>query len=764
MMYDPSDPPEIRVEKQARIIDALVRRANRQGEAEDSAFRAFQSAIELRERLEARGRDLRRAETELESVRLERKRTRRSLVEALSSMAEGFALFMDRRLSICNELIGSLLPDVAPRIAPGMEMNLFFRLMRDSAHFSGSDSRLDGIPRRLERDGGASAVVELRGDRWFQLNAQRTSHDNAVLLITEITDLVRRNRGEKETLIDLQEDYLKAVFQNMSSGVGTFSAKGALMMCNARFRIMLALPFSELRPGLTLRAFLGLLKSKGFQESGNGVRIRDWLAELKAKGRLLRRVRQNAEQVIDIQANMLPDGGYVIELKDVTLEVRSTETLEKRVAKRTAELTQANERLVEEYAGKARVEEELRLAKEKAEAAVSSKTRFLAAASHDLLQPINAAMLLISILTESTRGTDHAPMIERLSGAFGSAERVLRSLLDISRLESAEADAVSVSTVSLGALLGGIHGDQALVAERKNVRLDVVPSSAFARSDPVYLLRAVQNLVVNAIQYTEPGGRVLVGCRRRSVDRVEIQVWDTGIGVAIEDQKRIFEEFARAEGAPPGSGLGLGLSVVDRACRILGHRVTVRSKPGAGSVFGIEMYAVDGSLSAGETARQPAPAENGLLDRIVMVIENDEDALFGTTRWLESCGAVALPASSSLEALKFVEQAGLPPDIILADYQLDDGETGIDAIARVRTASRSSVPAILVTANRSEEVRAAGARDDVSVVTKPVKIARLRRMIDLKLGTHPPIGSGGDGIFRADADESMRRHSPESAS
>lgn len=762
MMHDPSDPPEVRVEKQAKIIDALIRRANRQGEAEDSAFRAFQSAIELRERLEARGRDLRRAETELESVRLERERTRRSLVEALSSMAEGFALFMDGRLSVCNELIGNLLPDVATRIAPGIEMPLFFRLMTESAHFAGSDSRLRGIPLRLKRDSVASAVVELRGDRWFQINAQRTSPDNAVLLITEITDLVRRNRDEKETLIDLQEDYLQAVFQNMSSGVGTFSAKGALMMRNARFREMLDLPSAALRPGMTLRAFLGLLKSKGFRERGSGVRIRDWLAELNSRGRLLRRVRQGAEQVIDIQANRLPDGGYVIELKDVTLEVRSTETLENRVATRTAELTRANERLVEEYAGKARVEEELRLAKEKAEAAVSSNTRFLAAASHDLLQPINAAKLLISILSETTRDTEHAPMMERLSGAFESAERVLHSLLDISRLESAEADALSVSTVSLGALLAGIHGDQALVAERKNVRLDVAPSSAFARSDPVYLLRSVQNLVVNAIQYTEPGGRVLVGCRRRNADRVEIQVWDTGVGIAPADQKRIFEEFARAEGVPPGTGLGLGLSVVDRACRILGHRLTVRSSPGAGSVFGIEMDAAEGDLAAGETAGLSAPADDGVLDRIVMVIENDEDALFGTARWLESCGAVALPAGSTAEALKFVEQAGMPPDIILADYQLDDGETGIEAVARVRSAARRRVPAILVTADRSEEVRAAGMRDDVSVMTKPVKIARLRRLIELKLGAHPPIG--GNGALRADADESRRRHPPETAS
>ena len=317
---------------------------------------------------------------------------------------------------------------------------------------------------------------------------------------------------------------------------------------------------------------------------------------------------------------MLPDGGVLVELEDVTQETRATETLENRVLERTAELTRANARLTEQYDEKARVEEELRLAKERAEAAVSSKTRFLAAASHDLLQPINAAKLLISTLKETVQQTQFTPMVERLEGAFVSTEQLLHSLLDISRLDSDEADAVTPSVFCLGPMMEGIFADQTALAEQKNVRLSGVPSTMFVRSDRVYLLRSVQNLVVNAIQYTQPGGRVLMGCRRRG-DKVTLEVWDTGIGIAHKDQARIFEEFTRAGNVPLGTGVGLGLSVVDRACRHLGHRVWVRSKPGRGSVFSIEMDVVRGDLPE-IVPRGPIYQSSGMpLDQIVLVIE-----------------------------------------------------------------------------------------------------------------------------------------------
>ncbi|WP_120634948.1 PAS-domain containing protein [Ruegeria sp. EL01] len=752
-MLNAEDPAELQIAKQAKIIDALVRRANRQKDVGPSAFRAFQSAIELRQRVMEQSRDLERATTELESARYEREQTRKSLVKALSSMEEGFALFTDGHLNLCNDLFQTIFPDVPELVSPGLDLGQFFTLVQNSGQFVSSDrgvsDMLDTLLSNCHTGVVSSEVIELLGDRWYKLSAQYTSTENVVILLTDITSVVRRNRDEKETLIDRQEDYLQAVFQNMSSGLCTFSADTEIMMHNARFREILNLPHPLLRPRMPVQNLLDLMRARGLIKADDELKVGKWQHELKSRGWLRKRVRDGADRVLDIQANQLPDGGFLVELKDVTLEARATQTLENRVMERTAELTRANEKLIREYEEKARVEEALRVAKERAEAAVSSKTRFLAAASHDLLQPINAAKLMISTLMEITRDTDLHEMMDRLDGAFGSAEQLLHSLLDISRLETADPDTVSPTSVSLASVIAGIHGDQALVAEKNNVRLDVVSCSEFVHSDSVYLLRSIQNLVVNAIQYTEPGGRVLVGCRRRG-DKIVVQVWDTGIGIARKDQARVFEEFTRADNVPFGSGMGLGLSVVDRACRLLGHKLSLRSKPGVGSVFSIEMDRVEADRGAIEPLDLPPHTDDMPLDHIVLVIENDKDVLFGTTLWLEQNGASVLPAQSTEEAMRFVTDMGMPPDIILADYQLDDGDTGVNAIRQIRERTHTHVPAILITADRSENLRHAGLRHDVSVMTKPVKLSRLRSLIvwkvhrDLTGMASTPTKVGGD--------------------
>lgn len=731
-MIDPNDPPQVQVEKQSRIIDALIRRASRQKDVGPSAYRAFQSAIDLQQQVAAQT-------LELESARYERERTRKTLAEALSSMEEGLALFSDGSLNICNDLFKGLLPDISNKIVPGLGLAAYFDLMGKSRHLASTDRNLGNVREALETGQSAGSVVslvaEVARDRWYQMSAQQTSPENTVLLLTEITAIVRHNRREKEHLIDRQADYLQAVFQHMSAGVCTFSASGEVMMQNGRFREILGVPLAILQPGTPLQELLDFMRTRALIPDDALLRVDAWRDELTRKGALTTRVAHGAARVLDVQANALPDGGFLVELKDVTLETRSTELLENRVMERTAELTRANARLTEQYEEKARVEEELRVAKERAEAAVSSKTRFLAAASHDLLQPINAAKLLISSLEETTRETQFRPMVERLGGAFSSAEYLLHSLLDISRLESADPDAVSASNVSLRGLMEGVKADQMLLAAQKSVCLDVVPCSLAVRTDPVYLLRSIQNLVVNAIQYTDPGGRVLLGCRRKA-GRVVLEVWDTGIGIPAGDQLRIFDEFARADNVPIGSGMGLGLSVVDRACRLLDHSLRVRSKPGQGSVFSIEMNVVDPTTALPIPQAPMKDAFNGSLEYIVLLIENDTDVLYGATHRLELWGASVLAARSTEEALAHIADIGIPPDIILADYQLDGGDTGVEATRQVRAATQTEVPAILITADRSEHVRGLGRQNDMSVLTKPAELSRLRSLIDWKIRGH----------------------------
>lgn len=754
MLVNPDEPLDVQVERQARIIDALMRRANRQDDVRPSAFRAFQSAIELQEKMQAQGRDLARAVSELETVRGEQERMRKSLVAALSSMEGGFALFIDGKLELCNHLFLQLFPDISNKIDTGLSIGRFFARLVSSKFFRSADRNLATLPSTLEkrRDEGVitSVMIEMADDRWFQLSAQHTSGDNVVLLLTEITDFVRRNRSEKESLIDRQEDYLKAVFQTLTSGVCTFSSRGKVLMHNGQFRELLGLPASYVAEGEPVTALVEYLFANGLAVEGDAVNIEAIYRKLVTEGAFRQRVRLGPERVLELHMHEMPDSGYLVEVEDVTLEARATETLERRVMERTAELTRANEKLTEEYEKKARVEEALRDAKDKAEKAVSSKTRFLAAASHDLLQPINAAKLLISTLLETSRGTDMHGMVERLEGSFRSTEQLLHLLLDISRLESAAPDTVSPLVVNLTSMMNSIHADQSLVAEQKNVSLKMVPCSVLVRSDPVYLLRSIQNLVVNAIQYTQPGGRVLVGCRRRK-GRVVLEVWDTGIGIPKRDQQRVFEEFARADGEKLAAGVGLGLSVVERACRLLGHKLSVKSKPGVGSVFRIELETVTDAPAVNEPLSLASNADDLLENQIVLLIENDDDVLFGTTKRLEQWGADVLACRSIDEAVTCVEDMGMAPDIILADYTLDDDETGVDAIGRVRKLTKTHVPAILITADRSPRVRAAGLTYDISVIYKPVKLNRLRPLMAWKIGQQGDADGQGDTKVAGDS-------------
>ncbi|WP_375258643.1 hybrid sensor histidine kinase/response regulator [Citreimonas sp.] len=756
-LVDPEEPAEVQLARQARIIEALVRRATRENDVSQTAYSAFQSAIELQSQVAARDRDLARATTELESVRIERERTRKNLDEALSAMGEGFALFTDERLDVCNDLFLNLLPDISDRVVPGLALTDYAALIQRSRHLRSSDRPIEPV-----RNGAPalSVVLELTDDRWYQLSMQRTSHDNMVILLTEITAIVRRNRTEREDLIDRQADYLQAMFENMTSGMCSFSAAGELVIHNKQFRHLTGLPYTALQRRMTLEQLLRLLSSRVHVSERALLDVNFWRDELMRDGHMRRKVRNHAGQVFDLQANMLPDGGFLVELKDVTLENRATETLENRVRERTLELTTANESLTQQYEAKARVEEELRLAKERAEAAVSSKTRFLAAASHDLLQPINAAKLLIATLRQNATGTELAPMIERLKGAFSSMEQLLRALLDISRLDGADQDAVNPSVLCLGNVMQTVFEDQMPLAQEKGVELRMVPCLAEVRSDPVYLLRSVQNLVVNALQYSRPGGRVLLGCRRRG-DRVVLQVWDTGIGIGKEDQTRIFDEFARAGNAEAGSGVGLGLSIVERTCRHLGHRLWMSSEIGVGSVFCIEFEVVGRATQVAEDTPPPALAGDTLHDCIAMVVENDETVLFATTQTLQAWGASVLAARSTDAALRHVREIGMPPDILLVDYQLGDADTGLDTIRGIRSETGVHVPAIMITADRRESLRNAGREEDFSVMAKPVRVSRLRPLIEWKLSgssvTAPKVG--GDTARQVPSLDPGRNHS-----
>lgn len=390
--------------------------------------------------------------------------------------------------------------------------------------------------------------------------------------------------------------------------------------------------------------------------------------------------------------------------------------LEQEVQVRTRELEQALADLSERN-------RELAVARALAEEANRSKTRFLRAASHDLLQPLSAAKLFLAALNDTSMDELQTELAQRLSGAFESVEELMHAVLDISRLDSQRIE-FQRKPVDLGEMFRRLAIEYAPMAEAKGLRLSFAPTSAIVESDPTFLRRIAQNLVSNAIKYTDSGG-VLAGVRRRG-GRVWLEILDTGIGIAAPDRARIFDEFHRIgrEGGAPG--MGLGLSIVRRACAKLGHPIAMDSEPGRGTVFRVSLPLV-GAETQGKGV---APVLDGpsLRGRVALVVEND-DAMRRAYQLIlqDRLGMVARVTCGIPEAL--AQMGDEPPDVVIADYNLDNGDTGLQAIRELRLAAGQPVPAIIVSARRDPEIGRASLELGVPVVEKPVRPEDLQAVL-----------------------------------
>jgi signal transduction histidine kinase len=392
-------------------------------------------------------------------------------------------------------------------------------------------------------------------------------------------------------------------------------------------------------------------------------------------------------------------------------------TLEKMVLVRTAELQALNRQLL--------------AAKTEAERANLSKTRFFAAASHDLQQPLNIARLFLGALAGRENDADALRMVERIDTALESAHGLLAALLEMSRFDAAAMVPERVD-FAIETLLSRIANDYALTADEQHLRFRVMPSSAVVRTDPHLLERILRNFVSNAFRYTVRGG-VLLGCRRRA-ERVRIEVWDSGYGIPKNRLRDIFEEFRQLD-VPDrekrGIGLGLGLSIVERIAQLLELQVEVRSREGRGSVFSVE-------VPLGDPARlaRPAGAARGepdfrdpLTGKTVLLVDDDVEALDGMALVLRTWGCRTIEARSAASALERVRAHAACPDLIVADFHLGHDHTGLDAIERVRAAFDRHVAAVVLTADRTEETRARVEQRGHWYLSKPVRIERLRSLM-----------------------------------
>ncbi|VDS08379.1 Sensor histidine kinase RcsC [Paracoccus haematequi] len=366
---------------------------------------------------------------------------------------------------------------------------------------------------------------------------------------------------------------------------------------------------------------------------------------------------------------------------------------------------------------------ELAVARASAEEANRSKTRFLRAASHDLLQPLSAARLFLSMLADTPMTEHQAELTDRLSGAFESVEQLMHAVLDISRLDSQRIE-FHRQPVPLGDLFRKLAIEYAPLAEAKGLRLSFVPTDAVVESDPVFLRRIAQNLVSNAIKYTNRGG-VVVGARKRG-PLAWLCVYDTGVGIPAVDRNRIFDEFQRLGNDNRTPGMGLGLSIVRRACAKLDHPIRLDSEAMRGTVFRVGLPLVQRQDRSGPD--RPARATLPLRGRVALVVENDQGMRRGYEMILrDRLGMVARIAGGTAEALATMGDD--PPDVILADYNLENGDTGVQAIAALRRSAGQAIPAVMITAHRDPQIARNCAAMQVHLMEKPVRPSELAEML-----------------------------------
>ena len=530
--------------------------------------------------------------------------------------------------------------------------------------------------------------------------------------------------------LQTQQSILFSSLENLAQGISVVDKELKLVAWNARYLDLFDYPEGMVKPGQPIAMLIRYNAERG--ECGPGD-----IDELVSKrlrhmqmGSPHRFIRRRADgRVIEMVGNPLPSGGFVTSFTDITEHVETQQALEdanidleQRVDTRTQEIREINQELTAEIDRRREVEEQLKKAKAEAEAANASKTRFLALASHDILQPLNAARLYLSAIDEKELSERNIGLIGKLDTALGSTEHLLSTLLSIAKMDQGALQP-QFRHIQLSSILSPLVEEYTVLAEQRQLEFNAFYKDRPVYTDPTYLRRIVQNFLSNAIKYTHTG-KVLLGVRKRG-DYLQIAVWDTGPGIAAQQQNKVFDAFYRIQNQNV-EGVGLGLSVAQRMSEQLGCELQINSVEGKGSCFSVTVPL--GSAAQIVHKPQYQTDEAPTAELTLLVVDDDKDNLNAVKALLEKWNCAAITCQSYASAIEYAK-SNAAVDGMLLDYQLGEGD-GLKLVHELRHIwQKDDLPGALVTAMRDDTVKHAARQAKLHFLPKPVKPASLKALL-----------------------------------
>ena len=536
---------------------------------------------------------------------------------------------------------------------------------------------------------------------------------------------------ETTQALQFNQNLLFTSLENLSHGISVVDKELNLVAWNKRYAEMFNYPTGFLEVGQPIEQIIRYNAERG--ECGPGEierQVEKRVQHLKnGSSHHFIRHRRNG-LVYEMTGNPLPDGGFVTSFSDITTHIATQNALEEvnmdlenRIEARTQEIRTINKDLEAQIESRVQTEQALTLAKREAEQANDSKTRFLALASHDILQPLNAARLYLAAIDEKSLADNNINNFEKLGASLDSTVHLMSALLEIAKLEQG-AMTPTPRHFSIDDILAPLRNEYAILTSEKGLKLTVRSGQHIVHSDITYLRRIVQNLVSNAVKYTNTG-KVLVACRKRK-HHLRIEVWDTGPGISEVEQAKIFNDFYRVE-ASDNKGVGLGLSVVKRMVDLLSIRLDVRSTPQRGSCFSIEVPYGESQFVQQKHVTNSLFEERSAMN--IVAVDDDPENLNAMASLLQKWQA-NYQLFDQVEGVLAYANEHSAPDVILMDYQLGHEHDGITLIKALREIWQTNVPAILITAVRDVELKQATKAADIHYLSKPIKPGKLKALLN----------------------------------